>query len=91
MDWLIRYVDHPVLLLISVVIAVPVLHQYFKWFFGDASGLRNDIADAAVQTGLPSSWTLWQGEWAEVKIGTFLLLVVSFTAALYKIVIMIFF
>ena len=36
------------LLLVALIIAIPVLLQYFKWFFGDAAGLRQDVEDAAV-------------------------------------------
>ena len=86
------HVDHPWLLLMAVAVAFPVLSQYFKWFFGDAAGLREDVVDAAMPDWLAVLFgRFWQGEWAEVKIGAFLLLVIGFTAALYKIGVMIFF
>ncbi len=92
MDSLCGHVDHPWLLLLAIAIAIPVLFQYFKWFFGDVAGLRDD----AVNVALPDWLALlmgrfWQGEWAVVKIGAFILLVAGFTAALYKIGVMIFF
>jgi hypothetical protein len=92
MQWLRGFVDHPLLLLIALLIAAPVMYQYWKWFFGDLAGFGTDAKDAAI----PDWYAFlrgryWQGEWAELKIIVFLLLFVGVVAALYKIGTAIFF
>jgi hypothetical protein len=77
---------------LAVVVAAPILWQYFKWFFDDLSGF---ISDASLG-GLPDWYAFlkdkyWEGEWAEVKIFFFLLLCVGFTASLYKAATLIFY
>ena len=86
LEWLERYVDHPAVLLLSIAIAVPVMLRYWQWFFGNAEESVQDLKDALV----PDLWAAlkgryWEGEWAELKLASFLLLGLAFVAALYKI------
>jgi hypothetical protein len=92
MEWLLGFVDHPLLLLCALLITVPVMNQYWKWFFGDIAGFGEDVKDAVV----PDWYALlrgryWEGEWAELKIVFFVLLFFGTVAAVYKIGVAIFF
>lgn len=92
MEWLTDIVDHPWLLLIAVVIAAPVLYQYFQWFFGYGAGLQEDALRAA-----EPDWCAllrdrcWEGQRAELKITCLAVLVIGVVAAMYKIGMLVFF
>ena len=92
MNWLTEYIEHPFLLFLSICIAVPILMNYVGWLFGGSRGLAEDLKVAA----LPDWYAFlkgryWESEWAELKIGAFVLLCFGFVAALYKIGVKIFF
>jgi len=92
MTWLNQNIDHPFLLLIATIIAIPIIWQYWKWMFGDIGAFSDDIKDAA----LPDLFAAyigryWESEWAALKIGLFLLLCVGVIAATYKLGSIIFF
>jgi hypothetical protein len=92
MNWVTEYLDHPLLLIAAICIAAPILWHYWQWFFGNIHDFAADVKDAAV----PDWYAFlrgryWEGEWAELKIGAFILLSVSFVAAIYTIAIKIFY
>lgn len=92
MDGLTGIVDHPFLLLVAIVVAAPVLYQYFKWFFGNAAGLGEDAAQAALPNWFAAlCCRYWESQWEALKIGFFVLLASGVVTALYKIGVMIFF
>lgn len=85
MTWLTQNIEHPYLLLITTIIAIPVIWQYWKWIFGDINSFGEDLKVAA----LPDLFAAllgryWESEWAELKIGFFIVLCVGVIAATYK-------
>lgn len=85
MRWLTEFVDHPYLLALAVLVALPLLWQYFRLFFGDLGGFVDDA-----ELGGASDWdTLLKGryvdgQWAELKIAFFVLICVALVASFYK-------
>lgn len=84
MDWLDKNVEHPLLLILAIGVAIPFLWQFWRWFFGDIFGFAEDVKDA----GLPDWYAFlkgryWEGEWAELKIFVFIGLCIAFIVALY--------
>ena len=85
------YIDHPWLLLLALVVSVPFICQYWIWLFGSVGGFKEDLMDA-------SEWDIfaafkghyWEGEWAEFKIGLFILLSILIIATFYKVATMLF-
>ncbi len=85
MELIEKYVDHSWLLIIVIIIALPIIWQFWKLFFGN---LREFISDVTIG-GLPDLFAFltgrfWESEWAKFKIIFFILLSVGTMAALYK-------
>ena len=92
MEWLSRNIDHPLLFILAITISLPVLKQYWKWVFGDTSNFVSDVKDAA----MPDWYAFfrgryWESEWAELKIGFFIILCISCVAAAYKLGVTVFY
>jgi len=91
MTWLLKSIDHPYLLLLAVVVAIPILIQYWKWIFGDMGGFVSDITLGGMPDWLAFlRGKYWEGEWAEIKIIFFILICCALTASFYKIATLIF-
>lgn len=92
MNWVTEHVDHPLLLIAAICIAVPILRHYWQWFFGSIHDFATDLKDAAAP-----DWCAflrgkyWEGEWAGLKIGAFILMSVGFVAAIYTIAVKVFY
>ena len=83
-------IDHPWLLVLAVGLAIVCLIPWFKLFFGDCFNFGSDVADAALPDLLAALMgRFWKGEWAEVKLLYFGLLVVGVTAAWYHVCVMV--
>lgn len=92
MDWLTNLIEHPILLILAIALALPVIKQYFKWFFGDLSGFTSDASLGA----MPDIYAMFkgkylEGEWAELKILFFILICICLIAFIYKIASFIFY
>jgi hypothetical protein len=92
MEWLINLIEHPLLLIPAIVLAFPVIKQYFKWFFGDLGGFTSDVSLSA----MPDIYAMFkgkylEGEWAELKIFFFILTCICLIAFIYKIASLIFY
>ncbi len=79
-------VNHIFLLLFSICLAIPVLLQLWEWMFGDLRGFFSDLFEASLPDWLSLlRMRYWEGEWAELKLGLFLLLCIGVPAAFYKV------
>ncbi len=90
MDGLLSGIRYPWLLVLAFVISIPIFWQCWKWFFGDLKSFRDDVSGALVPSFLTVVWgSFYQAEWAELKI-FFLLLICSLEiAAVYKLILII--
>lgn len=78
-------VAHPWLLICAIMVGIPLIFFFWGWCFGDLRQFIADITDAS----MPDLWQAlrgryWEGEWAELKLGFFLLYSFGIMAALYK-------
>lgn len=85
MGWQSEYLEHPFLLILSICFAVLFSSYVWEAFFGDVKGFVQDIKDAA----LPDLFAClmgryWDGEWAELKLGVFILIFIGLVLVFFK-------
>jgi hypothetical protein len=86
MDGLLSEISHPWILILAFIISTPIFWQCWKSFFGDLQSLRDDVTDA-IPNFITDAWGfIWQADWAALKILGFLLVCIIEVAAIYKLI-----
>lgn len=88
-------IDHPVLLIVALVVAAPVLWLFWRQFFGDREDLADDLERLHQVRRSPLRVAL-RGEyqdhaWSSLRLLIFLLIGFGFAAGLYRALSLLFF
>ena len=79
-----EWFDHPLLLLILIVLNLPVYRILMEVIFGDKDGLTESIGYWFTPDIFSAfKGTYWDDQWAELKLGLYLVLCVLTVAAEY--------